>query len=102
MHCRIGHTNDYWSFTIIRRRISHDYSIPCRTNNASDGQIAKLTDLGRRNRNPTRLWIQPVRRRNLVGQPRRLGVVEFAGARRIVADGVDGDSVSPDMGRFER
>jgi hypothetical protein len=38
----------------------------------------------------------------LVGQRRRLGVVEFAGARRIVADGVDGDSVSPDMGRFER
>jgi len=60
MHRRIGHTNDYWSFTIIRRRISHDYSIPCRTNNASDGQIAKLTDLGRRNRNPTRLWIQLV------------------------------------------
>jgi hypothetical protein len=53
MHRRIGHTNDYWSFTIIRRRISHDYSIPCRTNNASDGQIAKLTDPGRRNRNPT-------------------------------------------------
>jgi len=27
MHSRIGHTNDYWSFTIIRRRISHDHSI---------------------------------------------------------------------------
>jgi hypothetical protein len=40
VHRRIGHTNDYWSFTIIRRRISHDYSILCRTNNASDGQIA--------------------------------------------------------------
>jgi hypothetical protein len=64
MHCRIGHTNDYWSFTIIRRRISHDYSIPRHTNNVSDGQIAKLTDPGRRNRNPTRLRIQPVPSRN--------------------------------------
>src|SRR4029450_10247716 len=31
-----------------------------RTNNASDGQIATLTDPGRRNRNPTRLRIQPL------------------------------------------
>jgi hypothetical protein len=38
----------------------------------------------------------------LVGPRRRLGEVEFAGAPDIVADGVDGDSVSPDMGRFER
>jgi hypothetical protein len=60
VHSRVGHTNDYWGFTIIRRRISHDYSILCRTNNASDGQIATLTDLGRRNRNLTRLRIQPV------------------------------------------
>jgi hypothetical protein len=102
MHRRIGHTNDYWSFTIIRRRISHDYSIPCRTNNASDGQIAKLTDLGRRNRNPTRLRIQPVPSRNWLAPRRRLGEVEFAKARQIVADAVGGDSVSPDMGRFER
>ncbi len=24
VHRRVGHTNDYWGFTIIRRRISHD------------------------------------------------------------------------------
>ena len=60
MHRRIGHTNDYWSFTIIWRRISHGHSILCSTSNASDGQIATLTDLGRRTRNRTGLRIQPV------------------------------------------
>jgi hypothetical protein len=53
MHRRIGHPNDYWSFTIIWRRISHCHSILGRKSNASDGQIATLTDLGRPNRNPS-------------------------------------------------
>jgi hypothetical protein len=60
VHRRIGHADDYWGFTIIGRRISHGHSILYRKNNASDGQIATLTDLGRRNRNPTRLRFQPV------------------------------------------
>jgi hypothetical protein len=53
VHRRIGHPNDYWSFTIIWRRISHCHSILSRTSNASDGQIATLRDLGRPNRNPS-------------------------------------------------
>ena len=57
VHRRICHADDYGSFTIIRRRISHGHSILYQTDNASDGQIATLTDLGRRNRNPTRLRI---------------------------------------------
>jgi hypothetical protein len=51
MHRRVGHPNDYWSFTIIWRRISHCHSILGRKSNASDGQIATLTDPGRRNGN---------------------------------------------------
>jgi hypothetical protein len=38
----------------------------------------------------------------LVDPRRRLGEIGFAGALHIVVDGVDRDSVSPDMGRFER
>jgi hypothetical protein len=37
MHRRIGHADDYWSFTIIWRGISHGYSILCGANAASDG-----------------------------------------------------------------
>jgi hypothetical protein len=42
VHRRIGQTNDYWCFTIIRRGISHSHSILIRRNIASDGS-ANLT-----------------------------------------------------------
>jgi hypothetical protein len=72
MHRRIGHPNDYWSFTIIWRRISHCHSILSRTSNASDGQIATLTDLGRPNRNLSRVRIQPLQ-----------GAIESVGDDRV-------------------
>jgi hypothetical protein len=37
VHRRIGQADDYWSFAIIRRRISHSHSILLRRNIASDG-----------------------------------------------------------------
>jgi hypothetical protein len=100
VHRSVGHPNDYWSFAIIWRRISHGHSILCRTKDASDGQIATLTDPGRRNGNRLDCGFNLCRLES-IGQRRRVFEVEFAPARYRVTGAVRGDSVSSDMGRFE-
>jgi len=67
---------------------------------ASDGQIATLTDPGRRNGNRLDCGFNRCRLES-IGQRRRVFEVEFAPARYRVTGAVRGDSVSSDMGRFE-
>jgi hypothetical protein len=60
VHGRIGQTNNYRSFTVIRRRISHSHSILVRFNAPAMTTAALARGKDAQNGNPSRVGIQPL------------------------------------------